>query len=199
MLGSAVLVLNRSYMAIDVTTARKALVLLYKGAAAAVDEELRIFDFDSWRELAAARGDGALGTIQGFIRIPKVILLQTYSRIPRREVRFNRFNIYLRDRNTCQYCGAHFPKNELTLDHVKPRSRGGRTTWENIVCSCIPCNLRKGGRTPQEAGMRLVRAPVKPAWWPTSKFNASHLVKKEWLPFLSFVDAAYWNTKLQED
>ncbi|MBI2059352.1 MAG: HNH endonuclease [Nitrospirae bacterium] len=199
MLNSAVLVLNRSYMAIDITTAKKAFVLLYKGIAAAVDDDLRTFDFDSWRDVAESDLANGLGTVSGVIAIPKVILLQTYSKIPRREVRFNRFNLYMRDENSCQYCGEKLPKSELTLDHIVPRSKGGRTTWENVVCCCIPCNLRKGGRTPQGAHMRLMRKPIKPAWWPTSKFNANHFLRKEWLPFLSMVDAAYWNTKLQED
>lgn len=199
MLSSNVLVLNRSYMAIDITTARKALILLYKGIAAVLDENLQVFDFESWRELAEARPNYSLRTVSGMIRIPEVIILQTYSRIPRREVRFNRFNIYLRDENRCQYCGKRHPKDELTLDHIVPRSRGGRTTWENIVCCCIPCNLKKGGRTPAEAHMKLTRKPVKPAWWPTSKFSSASLLKKEWLPYLSFVDAAYWNTRLTED
>ena len=100
------------------------------------------------------------------IRVPRVIVLLAYDHLPKARVRFSRFNIYARDDNTCQYCGRRFRRAELNLDHVVPRSRGGSTTWENVVCSCIPCNLRKGGRTPEEARMRLLRAPTRPRWTP---------------------------------
>ncbi len=94
--------------------------------------------------------------------MPRVIRLLAYDRLPKQTVRFNRRNIFARDGNHCQYCGRHYPTSELSLDHVVPRSRGGETTWENIVCSCVKCNVKKGGRTPQEAHMHLVRPPVKP-------------------------------------
>jgi hypothetical protein len=98
------------------------------------------------------------------IRIPRVIVLTAYERFPKARVRFSRLNIYARDGNTCQYCGRTLPRSDLNLDHVIPRSRGGTTSWENVVCSCIPCNLIKGGRTPAEAGMRLLHAPSRPRW-----------------------------------
>ena len=131
------------------------------------------------------------------IRVPRVILLLTYDRIPRRQVRFNRFNVYSRDRNTCQYCGHRLPRVELNLDHVIPRSQGGTSTWENIVCSCHSCNRRKGGRTPKEAGMKLLHPPRRPEWTPFMLETFSLRRYREWLPFLSTVDAAYWNTELQ--
>ena len=91
---------------------------------------------------------------------------QRRTAINRARVRFSRLNIYARDRNTCQYCGRRPPRAELNLDHVIPRSRGGVTNWENVVCSCVPCNLKKGGRTPDEARMRLLRHPIRPRWTP---------------------------------
>jgi len=132
------------------------------------------------------------------IRVPRVILLLAYDRVPKRRVRFSRFNIYTRDRNTCQYCGQTFPRSELNLDHVVPRSRGGRSTWENVVCSCHECNRKKGGRTPEEAGMKLLRPPRRPEWTPFMLENFSLRRYKEWAPFLSVVDVSYWNTELLE-
>ena len=92
-----------------------------------------------------------VGIVGGVIRVPRVLLLIAYERVPKRHVRFSRFNIYARDNNTCQYCARRLPRTELNLDHVIPRSRGGLSTWENVVCSCHSCNRRKGGQTPEEA------------------------------------------------
>jgi 5-methylcytosine-specific restriction endonuclease McrA len=193
-LNTKVLVLNRSYLPVHVTVVRRALSLLYQGIARAVDDELRTFDFESWADLAADAD--AIGTVNRAIRVPRVILLQYYDRVPRRYVRFSRFNIYARDQNRCQYCGRQFPRSELNLDHIVPRMKGGTSVWENVVCSCHRCNRIKGGRTPVEAGMRLVRQPRRPQWTPFMTEAFSLRRYKEWLPFLSAVDAAYWNTEL---
>ena len=193
-LNTKVLVLNRSYLPVHVTVVRRALSLLYQGIAQAVDDELRTFDFASWADLAA--DEDSIGTVDKAIRVPRVILLQYYDRVPRRYVRFSRFNIYARDQNRCQYCGRQFPRAELNLDHVVPRMKGGTSVWENVVCSCHRCNRIKGGRTPVEAGMRLIRQPRRPQWTPFMTEAFSLRRYKEWLPFLSAVDAAYWNTEL---
>jgi 5-methylcytosine-specific restriction endonuclease McrA len=195
-LNTKVLVLNRSYLPVHITVVRRALTLLYQDIARAVDEQYRTFDFAGWSDLAAS--EDSIGLVGRAIRVPRVILLQTYDRVPRRYVRFSRFNIYARDGNTCQYCGRRFARNDLNLDHVVPRSRGGTSTWENVVCSCHRCNRIKGGRTPAEAGMRLVRQPRRPQWTPFMTEAYSLRRYKEWMPFLSAVDAAYWNTELVE-
>jgi 5-methylcytosine-specific restriction endonuclease McrA len=130
------------------------------------------------------------------IRVPRVVVLVAYEHLPKARVRFSRFNIYARDDSTCQYCGRRFPRSDLNLDHVVPRSRGGSTNWENVVCSCVPCNLRKGGRTPEEAGMRLLRHPARPRWTPVFRNAARRAFYREWMPFLSMAEAAYWNTEL---
>ncbi|HET7752724.1 MAG TPA: HNH endonuclease [Anaeromyxobacteraceae bacterium] len=197
MLDGSVLVLNRVYQPVHVTSVRRAFTLLYQGAARAIDEEFRLFDFESWSALSAATHD-SVGTVKRRIRIPRVIVLMAYERLPKSRVRFSRFNIYARDENTCQYCGRRFARAELNLDHVIPRSRGGVTNWENVVCSCVPCNLRKGGRTPDEAGMRLLRAPARPRWTPIFRNVALRVRYREWKPFLSMAEAAYWNTELLE-
>lgn len=198
-LDSSVLVLNRSFAPVQITTLRRAFTLLYAGAARAIDEELRLFDFPSWAALAADREHETIGTASRRIRVPRVIVLQLFDRLPRTRVRFSRANIYARDASTCQYCCRSLPRSELNLDHVVPRSRGGVTSWENVVCSCIPCNLRKANRTPDEAGMRLKKRPVRPRW--TAAFRPIGLGGgyREWLPFLSVADAGYWHTELERE
>ena len=195
-LNTKVLVLNRNFLPVHVTSVRRAFSLLYQGLAEAVDDQYRTFDFDSWSALSASMHDDTIGMVNRIIRVPRVILLLTYDRIPRRQVRFNRFNVYSRDRNTCQYCGQRLPRVELNLDHVIPRSQGGTSTWENIVCSCHICNRLKGGRTPREAGMKLLHPARRPEWTPFMLETFSLRRYREWLPFLSTVDAAYWNTEL---
>jgi len=199
MLNSAVLVLNRSWMPIHITTAKRAFCLLYIGVAKALDEQFEMFNFDDWAELKPNDGEPVAGLVNGVIKIPKVIVLLTYDRMPKRTVRFSRKNIYLRDKYTCQYCGRKSSAGELNIDHIIPRSRGGRSTWDNVVCSCHECNRKKGGSTPEEAGMSLIRKPRKPRWTPYLGFQFDPQRYKEWLPFLNFIDVAYWNVELLEE
>lgn len=199
LLNSRVLVLNRSYLPVHVTSVKRAFALLYQGVAKAVDEQYRTFDFDSWRALSVEVHHERLGIVGGVIRVPRVLLLVAYERIPKRHVRFSRFNIFARDNNTCQYCGRRLPRTELNLDHVLPRSQGGVSTWRNIVCSCHGCNRRKGGRTPEQAGMKLIRIPRRPEWTPFTTEMFSLKRHREWMPYLSNVDSAYWNTELVQD
>jgi len=199
MVHASVLVLNRSYMPIHVTTARRAFSLLYQGLARAIDKHYQTFDFESWSELAIEAHDQTIGLVDRVVKIPKVIVLIAFDRMPRRHVRFSRHNIYARDNNTCQYCGIQYPRSELNLDHVIPRSLGGTSTWENIVCSCLACNRRKGGMTPQEAGLRMRRHPRRPKWTPMMGLLVTEIRHREWLPFLNIVDASYWNAELRED
>lgn len=194
---SSVLVLNRSYFPIHVTNLKRAFCLLYQGIARAMDEEYRTFDFQSWSELAVVAHNDTIGIIGKVIRVPRIIVLVAYDRMPKRNVRFSRLNVLLRDRHTCQYCGKKFARNELNLDHVHPRSKGGMTTWENVVTSCHTCNRKKGGRTPQEAHMHLVRIPFKPQSLPFFDLSKNKVHFKEWRPFLNFVDFSYWNVELE--
>ena len=210
MTNAAVLVLNRHFQPIHVTNARRAFTLLYLGVARVIDQQFRTFDFESWAQLSsetqqdgeeivgASDGD-VMRTVNRAILIPRVIVLQLYDRIPRTKVRFSRYNIYQRDGNTCQYCGRELPRTELNLDHVLPRAQGGRTTWENVVCCCIDCNLTKGARTPEQAGMKLLKIPVRPRWTPTFRAQNGRVRYREWLPFLGLADASYWNVELSED
>jgi 5-methylcytosine-specific restriction endonuclease McrA len=141
-LQSPVLVLNATYEPIHITAVKRALVLVLKGVARAEEENHAV--------VHSARLS---------LRVPSVIRLLEYRRIPLQTRALSRKNILLRDRNTCQFCGRIFPAADLTLDHVVPRSRGGMTSWENLVACCHGCNNRKGDRTPEEAGLRLIRRP----------------------------------------
>ncbi|MDG2303938.1 MAG: HNH endonuclease [Candidatus Binatia bacterium] len=183
MLRSKALVLNRSFLPIHVTSVRRACVLLYGGIARAVDTTYETFDFARWCQAGPSEGE-RLGLIGRTMPVPRVIQLAVYDRVPRREVRFSRQNVYSRDGDTCQYCARRLPRSQLNLDHVLPRSQGGTSSWENVVCSCHRCNWRKGGRTPEQCGVRLLRKPRRPAWTPFLAETASRGRYSEWGPFL---------------
>ena len=159
-----VLVLNRHFQPVQVTTAKRAMVLLYGSAAEALDENGETHDFDHWRTLPARDGDDALPIVGGSLRIPRIVHLKRYERMPRVSIRLTRRNLMFRDAHECQYCGRRPPLRDLNIDHVMPRSRGGGDSWENLVTACRPCNLRKGWKTPEEANMRLARVPFRPKW-----------------------------------
>jgi 5-methylcytosine-specific restriction endonuclease McrA len=197
-MNAKVLILNRSYAPVAVAGIERAFGLLVTGAAKALDANYQTFDFESWSDLAAEYGDDVVRTAQRAIKVPRVLVLQGFDKLPRTKIRFSRQNIYSRDDFTCQYCGEQLARSKLNLDHVLPRSQGGRTSWENVVCSCIECNEYKGGRTPEQAGMKLKRIPRKPTWQSVSPKSKS-APYKEWLPFIDPVDASYWNTELLDD
>ncbi len=184
-LSLPVLVLNRFFDPVQVTTAKRAFVLLYGGTAFALDEQGETFDFDLWRELPVRSDDDALPIVGGELRVPRVVHLVNYDRTPRVTVRLTRRNIMFRDAHQCQYCAKRPPLRDLNIDHVMPRSRGGADTWENLVTACRQCNLRKGWKTPEEANMRLARRPVRPKWTMTAQILLGSGWKfKEWEPFL---------------
>jgi len=192
-LQSSVLVLNRHYVAIRVVSARRAFSLLFKNAAEAVDAEdgrFGTFDFAAWIEHSRLRKEAPVDHEQ-FIRtpryallVPRVIRLHSYDKIPRREIKFSRRNILARDGNRCQYCGRRFPAAQLSIDHVTPKSRGGVSTWTNVVAACNECNTRKGGRLPSEASMRLVRPPTVPRRNPALADKVRHRKYRIWRHFL---------------
>lgn len=206
-LNSHVLVLNKLWMAIRVIDARKAFSMLVRDMA----EVIRVDDgsytghgFDDWAELSEARAvfeahqdDAAyeyIHTVRMQLAVPKIIRLLGYDRLPEQGVKLNRRNIFARDHNRCQYCGKHFATNELSLDHVTPRSQGGGASWSNLVCCCVACNSRKGGRTPSQARMPLIRKPVKPRRNPAISLRVGHDKYASWRNFL---DNAYWSVELK--
>lgn len=164
MFSSAVLVLNLNYVPVNVCNVRRAVVLLGKGKA----------------ELLA-NGRGVIHTPNSTVTIPSVIRLAHLVKRPFAPRKFSRREVFLRDNYTCQYCGKQ--TRNLTLDHVVPRRQGGEHCWENVVSACIPCNHRKAGRTPKEAGMKLLHVPKAPPPSPYHMLQNRHL-QEEWLPFI---------------
>jgi 5-methylcytosine-specific restriction endonuclease McrA len=150
------LVLNASFEPLHVVTWQRAIQLLFQGKVEVVEES-----------------DREIRTVRFTIKAPAVLRLLNYIPLTKKKhiVRFSRANIFLRDSHVCQYCGRGFGRTHLTLDHVIPIVQGGRKCWENIVTACKPCNQKKGGRTPQQAGMQLVRKPKQPAWLPTASLQ----------------------------
>ncbi len=202
-LSANVLLLNRLYMAVRVVSARRALTLLYRELAEVVafdDGKYLAYDFDDWVEVSQAKQRFEpekydwVRTVRFQIAVPKIIRLLGYDKLPAAGVKLNRRNLFARDQNRCQYCGKRYPTSELSLDHVIPRSQGGLNTWENIVCACIRCNVKKGGRTPHQAGMKLIGLPVKPRRSPVLTIKLSDSKYASWKQFLDF---AYWNVELK--
>ncbi|HUP57061.1 MAG TPA: HNH endonuclease [Bdellovibrionota bacterium] len=153
---SHALVLNASFEPLHIVPWQRAIQLLFQGKVEVVEES-----------------EQEVRTVRFTIKVPAVLRLIHYVPLKRKKhiVRFSRANIFLRDMHVCQYCGREFGKSQLTLDHVAPIVQGGRKCWENIVTACKPCNQRKGGRTPQQAGMHLIRKPRQPAWLPTASLQ----------------------------
>lgn len=149
MIGRPVLLLNASYEAIRIITAKRALTLITKGKAAV--------ELDTGREIYPG------------IFLPSVIILRVHKRIPIQMQMMSRKNLYMRDGYRCMYCGEKFEASQLTLDHVIPKAQGGRNLWHNLVACCVDCNRKKGDRTPEEAGMPLLRRPL-PITVHTSRF-----------------------------
>lgn len=195
-LESDVLVLNRLFQAVHITSVRRAVVLLYMGHARAVLEDYSTYSWEEWKDVPARAKHPFLSTPGYRLPVPHVVQLLRYDRVPRHDVKFTRKNIFARDGNQCQYCGRRHSVRDLNLDHVVPISRGGRTTWDNVVCCCVPCNARKGNRLPPEIGMHLVRKPRKPRWYPFFRLLGSASGHEAWRNFL---DVAYWNVELRSD
>ncbi|MFC1652277.1 HNH endonuclease [Planctomycetota bacterium] len=201
-LNCNVLVLNRHYMALRVIGARRAFSLLCRDLAevVAIEEgQYSNYDFQGWCEISQLKrefdpqGQDWIATVNFHVAVPRIIRLLFYDRLPRHHVKFNRRNIFARDHNSCQYCGKRFSSRELSLDHVVPRSQGGQSTWENLVCACVKCNVKKGGRTPYQAHMKLVRKPIKPKRNPLIHLHLGHERYQSWKQFL---DNAYWSVEL---
>ena len=207
-LSANVLVLNRMYQAIRVINVRRAFSLLFRDLAEVIHIETdsagqkiwQNLNFDGWQDLSQFKAefepDGFdwIHTVRFQLAVPRIIRLLGYDKLPRQDVKFNRRNIYARDGNRCQYCGKKMSTTELSLDHVVPRSQGGRSSWENIVCCCVKCNVRKGGRTPDQAHMHLIVKPTKPKRSPVINLRLADARYSSWKQFL---DTAYWTVELK--
>lgn len=203
-LQASVLVLNRGYAAIHIVGVRRAFGLLYRELAEVIHLEslppkaatFANYDFLSWREMSELRAgfkqphEDWIRAVNFEIQVPRVIRLLGFDRLPRQRLHLNRRTVLARDEHCCQYCGRHFPAHELSLDHVIPRSRGGTTSWENVVCACLECNIHKGGRTPHEANMKIIRRPVRPQQNPVLLLKLSNPKYEVWKTWLN---GSHWN------
>ena len=195
--------LNKLYVAVRVISAKRAFGLLARDIAEVIDVDdgqYLNYDFESWAEIGQLKAEFEparhdwVRTVQMELPVPRIIRLLGYDRLPAQQVKLNRRNLFARDRNRCQYCGCTFPTSELSIDHVIPRTQGGPDTWENLVCSCVRCNARKGGRTPVQAHMKLVREPKRPRRNPMIALRLGHEKYASWK---SFLDEAYWSVELR--
>jgi 5-methylcytosine-specific restriction endonuclease McrA len=178
------LVLSHAYVPVARVAWRRAVTLLFEGKVEVIEEyESRV-----------------VRSVTLELKVPSIIRFLRKIRARKRAVKFSRENVYARDKGTCQYCRTRVPRAEATYDHVTPRSQGGPTTWENVVICCVPCNQRKGGRTPAQAGMRLLSEPVKPRSLPEAirlTFLFDGTAPPSWRQF--FASYAYWNGELEHD
>jgi len=197
MVEGQVLVLNRSWVVVNVASVRRAMGLLYQDLARAVHpEDYSLYDFDDWCDLSKLqKSPRMIATPTRVIRVPEVILLKAFNGFFHREIRFSRRNIFERDKHTCQYCSKKLSKAELTIDHVIPQSKGGQDTWENLALACVRCNVKKANRTPAQANMPLIRKPVKPNWLPAMGIKIPSTQLSSWQ---RFIDTAYWDSELKE-
>lgn len=201
-----VLVLNRGWQPVGVVSLERAICLLVSAyrtgepRARIIDptQEFRQFTWHDWSAFLPKEGEEAVHSARQSFRVPSIILLSRYKKIPEQKVSFNRRTLYKRDQNTCQYCRKQPGTANLNIDHVIPRCQGGLSTWENCVLSCFECNCKKAGRTPQQAGMTLIRKPFKPRF----TVSAGDYWREDWNIFLKghdLVSAAYWATEMQSD
>ncbi len=172
-----VLLLNLTYEPLKIINWKKAVTLLLLGKVEVLEEYNKEIHAVSFK-----------------IRLPSVVRLLKFVKWKKAPVKFSRMNIYERDEFCCQYCGKRLPPEDLTYDHVIPKSRGGKTMWTNIVTCCVDCNRKKGGRTPEEAGMSLIKPPSQPRWTPALKITIGFReIPSSWKDYL------YWHVELVED
>lgn len=173
LLTENVLVLNKYYLAVQVAVAREAIIALVTGKAQIVDDNYAVYNLEQWDAYSKTADQETREKYPGILRSPSIqLLVPQVIRFPDCEytspliktVKYSRRNIYTRDSNTCQYCGEKFRKEDLTLDHIIPKSKGGRSSWTNIVTCCKMCNMEKGDQLLEDLGWKLLRQPVKPKW-----------------------------------
>lgn len=185
-----VLVLNRNWQSVTFLPVKTAITQVMRDMASVLDtKDYLLCSFEEWADHHHKNPDEVeearwIRTPSMKILAPEVVVLKRYGERPPRKVSFNRPNLAKRDQHTCQYCGVALPMDDLTIEHVFPRSRGGPTTWENCVAACTECNSRKADQTPKEAGMRLKTTPVKPNWKSRIRLPRGAAPRASWVPFL---------------
>jgi len=195
-----VLVLNRKWTPIAIVTMERAMCLVvgtYKSGepkARIMDptQDFKLFKWADWRNFIPREGEGSIRGVSKSYRAPEIILLSRFDKLPEQKIHFSRRTIYRRDQNTCQYCDKRPGTAELTIDHIVPKSHGGKTNWDNCVLCCVSCNTRKANRTPEQAKMKLLRKPYRPRF---TLYRGDYRCDS-WQAILG---EAYWSVELQND
>lgn len=188
--SDTVLVLNKNWQAIHVKSAADALSMMYTGTATGLDiqgtDNMVPYRWENWVSLPTDPNANYISTVRGKVKIPKIILLCNFNQVPKKRPKFSSKALWSRDNGTCQYTGQKLTPNEANIDHVLPRSKGGRTTWTNCVITHKVINHKKGNKTPEEAGLKLIREPYEPKAMPTAFYIKNHLNIPEWNIFLRY-------------
>lgn len=189
------LILNKNWTPIGFATVKKAIQLMAKDRAQAIlPDDYSIYDFESWADLNVLEDEDCIKTVSLNIKVPEVIRLIDYGKMPKHRLKLSRRNLFKRDKNTCQYCGVKLSNQDATIDHVLPKSRGGKTTWKNCVIACVKCNNKKGNRKLDEVNMRLKKKPVEPSAMTPIRIP----IFKKKVSWSKFVSDAYWDVELDE-
>lgn len=186
------LVLNRSWQPVNVASVARALTLVWSDSARVVcPETYQLYDWPDWASIEPNEKELCVRAVTQKIRVPEIVALTGFDRLPNAHVAFSRRNLFKRDRFTCQYCGIQPRPEALTIDHVIPRAQGGQSTWDNCALACVDCNHTKADRTPEQANMKLKKVPKRPNWNPA--YSRHNMRMDSWQKFLS---EAYWNVEL---
>lgn len=188
------LVLNKNWAPVGTVSLQRAIVMIFGEKARIIDHEsYATFTWDDWSKIRPNMTDEKIKSANIAFKVPEIILLNHYDRIPSPKVHFSRRNLFKRDGMKCQYCGCKPGSNELTVDHIIPSSIGGKSTWENCVLACVDCNGRKANRTPEQANMKLRKKPKKP------HFNMRFSTLKRVKSWETFLGTMYWNVSIEDD
>lgn len=193
-----VVVLNKAWAPVDVIDVFDAIIKLYKEKAWALDTSCRMYKWEDWVKdwsQAATLAQEVVRTPNMNIPIPRVIVLRDYKGYISKKPKCNRRNLYKRDNETCQYCGKKDDYSQFDIEHIVPQSRGGKTIWTNVVLACKKCNQKKANRTPEEAGMKLLRKPFKPRWSEIKGDNRE--VREKFNSWHELLSDMYWNVELE--
>jgi len=183
-----VLVLNRSWQAVGVKTPAETFAMLMTDTATGLDikgiDHMTPLRWSQWINLPILEDDDYVQTVNTKIKIPKVIILSKFDKVPKKRPRFSQKNIWIRDNFTCQYTGKKLKPGEGNVDHIMPKSRGGATDWSNCVLACKKVNAKKADKTPEEIGLSLIKKPLPPKELPVTLYIRNRYNIKEWNVFL---------------
>jgi len=182
-----VLILNKNWMAINTSTARHAISLIFAGQAKGIlisENKIQALGWDEWKNVQPTETEASIGTVNQKIKLPSIVVMNFCDKIPKQAIKFTQNNLWERDNFTCQYTGKKVTRQTGNIDHIIPKSLGGRTSWENCVIACKEINAQKSDKTPEQAGLKLIRKPTRPKVMPVSFFIKNKENNLDWNCFL---------------